>query len=515
MRLQRSLAHSPCAFLLLCLALAGCGSRQPKSQPQASADSQPQASASEPLDTWHVFYVQGKRFGFTHQIEQLRTVDGQQLVEIEQDTHLGVRRYGQKAEPTIRASSVETPDDRLISFRVEATLGQTPSTVMGRVEDGKLLIESETAGQKRTREIDWPDDARGLLAVEHSLERKPMQPGEKRDIRHFEPTTQTLIADHLEAKDYEQTELLSGKQELLRIESTSQLPGQRVPLRTTLWTTRDGEELKFSPPGVEMVVYRVSEKEAMAGEGKPAFDLGESTLVKLAKPLENARSTRRVRYRVELASGDPAEVFAVGPTQQRTSTGPHTAEITVTSVDPKEPSCEAHTGTATNADREPNSKIQSDDPRIVAMARQVAADHSDPADLAVALEKLVYDKMLFKRNYSTAFATAAEVAESLEGDCSEHSVLLAALARACGIPARVAMGLVYSPADQAFAYHMWTEVFLGQCWVPLDATLGQGRVSADHLKLSDSNLDEETWLAGFAPVAQVLGQVQIEVLEAE
>jgi transglutaminase-like putative cysteine protease len=259
----------------------------------------------------------------------------------------------------------------------------------------------------------------------------------------------------------------------------------------------------------------VSEKEAAAGAETSPLDLAESTLVKLSEPLENARSTRRVRYQVELTDSDPAEVFAVGPTQQQTVIGPHSAEITVTSIDPTRPSCEGNAGEVTDGDREPNNRIQSDDPQIVSMAREVAADHSDPADLAVALEKFVYDKMLLKRNYSTAFATAAEVAESLEGDCSEHSVLLAALLRTSGLPARVAMGLVYSPADQAFAYHMWTEVFLGQCWVPLDATLGQGRVSADHLKLSDSNLADDTWLAGFAPVAEALGQLKIEVLEAE
>jgi hypothetical protein len=459
--------------------------------------------------------MQGKRFGHMHQTERPKTVDGQQVVEVETETHLGVQRYGQKAEPTITTSSVETPDDRLISFRVEANLGQARTTVTGRVENGKLLIETEGPGQTRNRTIDWPDDARGFLAVEHSLEQKPMQPGERREIRHFEPTTQTLISDVLEAKDYEETELRSGKKELLRIESASQLPGQRTPLRTTLWTTREGQELKFTLPGMETVVYRVTEKEATAAEEGPAFDLGQSTLVKLPEPLENARSTRRVRYGIELAQGDPADVFAVGPTQQRTVTGPHTAEITVTSVDPTQPSCEGNTGEVTDSDREPNSRIQSDDSRIVALAREVAADHSDPADLAIALEKLVYDKMLFKRNYSTAFATAAEVVESLEGDCSEHSVFLAALLRACGLPARVAMGLVYSPADQAFAYHMWTEVFLGECWVPLDATLGQGRVSADHLKLSDSNLADDTWLAGFTPVAEALGQLKVEVLEAE
>jgi hypothetical protein len=77
------------------------------------------------------------------------------------------------------------------------------------------------------------------------------------------------------------------------------------------------------------------------------------------------------------------------------------------------------------------------------------------------------------------------------------------------------MGLVYSPGHQGFPYHMWTEVYLGRCWVPLDATLGQGRVSADHLKLTDSNLADDTGVASVLPIVEVIGQLKIEVLEAE
>ena len=75
-----------------------------------------------------------------------------------------------------------------------------------------------------------------------------------------------------------------------------------------------------------------------------------------------------------------------------------------------------------------------------------------------------------------------------EGDCTEHAVLLAALARSRGIPARVAIGLVYQPATQSFAYHMWNELWVGDHWFPLDSTLGRGEIGAAHLKLSDSNL---------------------------
>jgi hypothetical protein len=507
MRLRSPTLSHCFAVAALCAAVAGCGSTVPKPQPQTASNG--------PRETWDVLYMQGKRLGYMRQVERPRTIDGKQVVEIESEMHIGVERFGEKTEPTMSVTTIETPDDRLISFHVESRLGQSPDKITGRFEKGKLVIETNSAGNVRTRTIDWPDDALGLMAVEHGLARQPMQPGERREVRHFEHTTQSLIVERLEAKDYEQTELLSGTQKLLRIESAFELPGQKRPLRTTLWTTRDGELLKVAMPEAETVAYRVTQKEAIATDDGPAFDLARATLVKLSKPLENARLTRRVQYRVELKSGDPGEIFAVGPTQELTSTGPHTAEITVSSVDPTQPSCAGRTGETTDADREANSRIQSDDPQVEALAREAAADLNDAGQIALVLEKLVYEKMLFKRNYSTAFATAAEVAKSLEGDCSEHSVLLAALARACGIPARVAMGLVYAPADQAFAYHMWTEVYLGECWVPLDATFGQGRVSADHLKLADSNLADDTWMAGFLPVAEVIGQLKIEVLQSE
>ena len=107
-------------------------------------------------------------------------------------------------------------------------------------------------------------------------------------------------------------------------------------------------------------------------------------------------------------------------------------------------------------DRRPNNLIQSDDPTIVSMAKSVAPDETDPMKLGIALEQFVRHTIKLK-DFSQAFATAAEVARNPEGDCTEHSVLLAALARARGIPARVAIGLVYQDGKQSFAYHMWNE----------------------------------------------------------
>jgi transglutaminase-like putative cysteine protease len=169
---------------------------------------------------------------------------------------------------------------------------------------------------------------------------------------------------------------------------------------------------------------------------------------------------------------------------------------------------------ATPADLQPNSLIQSDDEQVRALANSLAADKSDPWDIAVALEQHVRQYMSNK-SFGQAMASAADVVRSREGDCTEHAVLLAALCRARQVPARIAIGLVHSDSIHGFAYHMWTEVWVRERWIPLDATLGMGGIGAAHLKVSHSNLQGVDPLSQFLPVFQLIGNLRLEVVSAE
>jgi transglutaminase-like putative cysteine protease len=144
----------------------------------------------------------------------------------------------------------------------------------------------------------------------------------------------------------------------------------------------------------------------------------------------------------------------------------------------------------------------------------VAADEADQWKVACALERLVRDTVDAPEQ-SPAVATAADVAQSHTGDCTEHAVLLAALCRARGIPARVAIGLVYYERSRGFAYHMWTEAWIADRWIPLDGTLGRGGIGAAHLKITHSNLDSSDSLSAFLPVFKLLGQLQLELLSVD
>jgi transglutaminase-like putative cysteine protease len=88
------------------------------------------------------------------------------------------------------------------------------------------------------------------------------------------------------------------------------------------------------------------------------------------------------------------------------------------------------------------------------------------------LERYVYE-FITNKTYSRAFDLASQVAASGEGDCTEHAVLLAALARANGFQARVTFGNLIIDTDAGlFAFgHAWTEVYDGEQWQITDATL--------------------------------------------
>jgi transglutaminase-like putative cysteine protease len=150
----------------------------------------------------------------------------------------------------------------------------------------------------------------------------------------------------------------------------------------------------------------------------------------------------------------------------------------------------------------------------VEWARHGAAGTDNPWQVALALERFVYER-IETADFQQVFSSARQTAESGQGDCTEHAVLLAALLRARGIGARGAMGLVYVPDRRGFLYHMWTEAWIGGHWMPLDATRGQGGTGVGHLKLSDSLLTGGLFYDGLMPLIEAIGRLKIELIEVE
>jgi len=482
--------------------------------PLPSPTPPPKAVPLPDRETWDVLFLQGARVGYTHAIYRNVNQSGRERVRIEVVTHLAVKRFGELSEQDVRHTATETADGKLIEYSAEIRQGTIPMRTTGRVVADELQIETTTLGKKSSKSVPWSADCRGFSAPEQTLLYRPMQPGERRVIRALEPTFNCVVTYDMVAGDYEEVELLGGKYHLLRIDTEMQLPGST--LEVIAWSTRTGETMKTLAKAMQIETIRSTKELALEKTDLGKLDLGMDLSVEVDRPLPQPHDTRRVRYTVRLEGSDPAEVFASGASQRVKSTGKETAELTVYALRPGRPggNPDAPDDPPTEDDRQPNNFVQSDHEKIVAMAKEAAGEDEDPWQVAVKLERYV-NETITEKNFSQAFATAAEVAEDPNGDCSEHAVLLAALARARGIPARVAVGLVYIQGQQAFGYHMWTEVYVQRRWIPLDATLAKGGIGAAHLKLAHSNLKGTSAYTSFLPVIRVIGRLKVEIDEVE
>jgi hypothetical protein len=107
------------------------------------------------------------------------------------------------------------------------------------------------------------------------------------------------------------------------------------------------------------------------------------------------------------------------------------------------------------------------------------------------------------KSYSRGFDLASQVAESGEGDCTEHAVLLAALARANGYSARVIIGVLLLDDTLAFG-HAWTEIHNGSAWQIEDATMPAADIEPGNVRyLPVSLLDNEGPGYGFSMLYSV------------
>jgi hypothetical protein len=102
---------------------------------------------------------------------------------------------------------------------------------------------------------------------------------------------------------------------------------------------------------------------------------------------------------------------------------------------------------------------------------EIVARHGEnptPANLS----GYVHDYIV-RKTYTRGFDIAARVAATREGDCTEHTVLLMALLRMFGNPARMVVGVKLLEAENHYLAfgHAWVEYFHQGGWQAADPTL--------------------------------------------
>ena len=184
---------------------------------------------------------------------------------------------------------------------------------------------------------------------------------------------------------------------------------------------------------------------SLDGETVPSFDGALQLTLHVDRPQQTAERFLGVTGVETLDTDDSTLTVRVEP-NARFASSPHAGDVTASFV------------------------VDFDETPVVQLSKALAEaeEHLTASELGDAVFSHIANK-----SYARSFDFASRVAETATGDCTEHAVLLAALARATGLPARVVFGVLLIEApDQVVAFgHAWTEVFEGNEWQLRDATL--------------------------------------------
>lgn len=463
-------------------------------------------------ELWYAHFIKDSKIGHRRFLIEKRTDNSDDLLRIVSEDHLETYRFARRNEQNLTQVSVEHENGSIHSFGYRLETGDNVSQVDGTI-DGNMVRVTRKEGNDapESTAINWPQDGPSIFAIEQSLRSQPMTAGETRTVRVFRPLNDTMATVRLAATANETIEVGGESRELLRVEINNQGNKDDLASFSTSWIDTDGTIIKTEYPFMSRSMVLCSKEEANASNRPYNVDIGFRNVVPVEVDFDENRQASKAIYRVSLETVSPKLVFENSLGQSVRMIGEKTAQISVKEILPTMPATVRTADQRPTADEKaPNALIDSDNPSVRVFADAIVDRNQDPWKTAKLIENSLFMR-IDKNETSQVFDSASVVATKLSGDCSEHAVLLAAACRSHGIPARIVVGLVYAKDRRGFLFHMWNDVWINDRWVPLDATVGKGRVGVDHIRFRHSSLAGQTPYQVVTPIVNVIGQLKIQV----
>ena len=164
------------------------------------------AAAAEVLDdAWIKVLLGGDHVGWVHLIVEREG----EVVTTGSEEYMKLGRYGSQVEVRVTRAFVETEAGRPISFEQEILMSAKPQKLVGRIEDGKLVLSTTVMGRTRSVELDWKEGAVLEWGAELK-ERAILKPGGKVTYDTFNAEVGRFVEVEAEYLGREKVELPSG-----------------------------------------------------------------------------------------------------------------------------------------------------------------------------------------------------------------------------------------------------------------------------------------------------------------
>ncbi len=440
---------------------------------------------------WKGVYYRGEKIGFM--VGQTQPdADG---FELSEDGRLQMVLLGATTAARIHASARVDKAFNLRSFAFSLDPGTGPIEVGGSLEGRRLALTIKSpSGGTRTETRELAEAPSLALNLPRQLAAAGLAPGMRRTISTFDPATLRNAPMELRVEGREVIWAANKPVPAFRVRTTFQ------GLTSTSWITDVGEVVREeSPMGLIVLRETRDRATALAVPGNLQLDMLRTAAIQPSGPrIVDGTQLQGVRLRLTGFTPSAAEANGAGQT---------VVGDTIVVVD-SATQTPAPAGPEVVRALQPEPLIESDAPEIVAEAKKAVGDAGDAKLKAERLTR--YVAALLEKKPTLSLPSALEVLRTGVGDCNEHTALYVAMARAVGLPARVAVGLVH--VHDAFYYHAWPEVFVETSagrgyWLALDPTLNQFPADPTHVVLARGGLDRQ------AAILPAMGQAKIQVLE--
>jgi hypothetical protein len=463
-------------------------------------------------ETWMNIHQRGRKIGYAQRM-YARTEDGFRFSE---NLFMRINTMGIVQPLTVRTTADLKSDRTLGSFQFDLGSNIFRFTAQGIVSGKKLTVRVNGQNEEKIIVITLTEPPYLGGGILESLAGAGLKPGEGRVFPVFDPASLAQKPVRITLLGEESLTIM-GKNGRAR-----KLSLDFLGMKQVAWIDPDGSILREEGM-LGIVLERVTRGEALAGlEGAVSADLTEIASIPSTETIENTTALKMLKMRLIGLPVDSLSKHGEGAAVPkdlgvRSESSFHldgdrqiyrNGWLTIrreSHVDPSFRSGDAAGDLGFFLKASPF--IQSDDPKI----KQKLAEIFSPGDPdGVKADKLVaWVYNYLEKRPVLSVPNALETLENRMGDCNEHAVLLAALARAAGIPAEIEAGVVYLRGR--FFYHAWNVFYLRDWggWVTADAVLGQMPADVTHIRFVRGESDRQLNLVG------LIGRLKLEVHEME
>jgi transglutaminase-like putative cysteine protease len=433
---------------------------------------------------WFGIYQQGKKVGYAH----TRTIPEAETYHLIEESEMDILALGSVQRVRTFINSYTTRNFLLKYFDFTLQSELTSMKIKGAVIKNKLVLDIDTGGRTRTEKIQLTRPLYLSPNVKPAILLMGLETGKTYRFPLFNPATMSTEESTISVESKERIKIGETEQTLYKLKESFQ------GMETTTWVSQDGVTIK-EESALGYVLLNESKTEAMKRDsGGPVVDIISLTMI----PSDPIKDSSQVTYLRARLKGVLLQGFQLDNDRQKLRED----VVEVRSEDRPAVYRLPYSGKELADYLLPNALVQSDDQKIREQAARILSGETNVVEAAKKLNAWVYTAL--KKKPVVSIPSAVEVLEQREGDCNEHTTLYTALARASGIPARMAAGIVYM--ENGFYYHAWPEVWVGS-WIAVDPTFNQFPADATHIRFVTGNLDRQS------DIIRLVGKLKVEVLE--